>query len=86
MLCIARDYAGHALQREVVAVSGRVAYIVKPSGLEARDDQDEAGVAFPLTDLFAPDDSLLDNLKRAELAADSTATARLWSEARPLPI
>lgn len=86
MLCIARDYAGRALQREVVAVSGRVAYIVKPSAPQAPGDQDEAGVAFPLTDLFAPDDGLLDELERAELAADSIAIARIWSEARPLPI
>jgi len=86
MHCIARAFEGAPLSRSVASVGNGFAYIAKPSALAEAACPDEIGVAFPLSDLFVYDDSLMDELESAFESGQIKRLDGLWASARPLPL
>jgi hypothetical protein len=86
MLCIARAYGGHPLERLVVECDGVRAYLLKPSTDFSNAWEAAGGVGFPICDVFSHDQATLDALRQASDSGDSGLLEKAWKAAKPLAI
>jgi hypothetical protein len=84
MRVIAKAYGDRPLDREVISVGDKLAYVINLSVSDSAFGESRSGVGFPKDCLFQYDSGLFDSLQGAWAGGDRQGLEAQWARAAPI--